>query len=89
MYYKHNTLEENVSLDPPQVLLEAADDSEEAMTLIHTAIPVEVAGRLSRLREQLRTDHLNNEERVSLVKICEEHLIYFTFQGYINLHNCS
>jgi hypothetical protein len=27
-----NTLEENVSLDPPQVLLEAADDSEEAKT---------------------------------------------------------
>jgi len=53
MYYKHNTLGENVSLDPPQVLLEAADDSEEAMTLIHTAVPVEVAGRLSRLREQL------------------------------------
>jgi len=46
-----NTLEEDITLDPPQVLLEAADDSEEAMTLIHTAVPVEVAGRLSRLRE--------------------------------------
>jgi hypothetical protein len=65
-----NTLERDVTLDPPQVLLEAVDDSEEETTLIHTAVPVEVAGRLSRLRE-LRTDHLNDEERVSLVKICE------------------
>jgi hypothetical protein len=30
---------ENVTLDPPQVLLEAVDDSE-AMALIHTAVPV-------------------------------------------------
>jgi hypothetical protein len=80
MYYKHNTLEENVSLDP-QVLLVAADDSEEAVTLIHTAVPVEVAGRLSRLREQLRTDHLNDEERVSLVKICKEYNDIFHFSG--------
>ena len=29
-----NTLEEDVTLDPPQVLLEAVDDSEEAVTLI-------------------------------------------------------
>ena len=63
-----NTLEEDVTLDP-QVLLVAVDDSEEAVTLIHKAVPVEVAGRLSRLREQLRTDHLNDGERVSLVKM--------------------
>jgi len=35
------------------------------MTLIHTAVPVEVAGRLSRLREELRTDHLNYDKRGS------------------------
>ena len=56
-----NTLEEDISLHPPQVLLETVDDNEEAITLTHTAVPVEVAGRLSRLRdEQLRIDHLND-----------------------------
>jgi hypothetical protein len=41
-----NTLEEDITLDPPQGAL-GVEDSEEAMTLIHTAVPVEVAGRLS------------------------------------------
>jgi hypothetical protein len=62
-------------------MLEAVDDSEEAVTLIQTAVPIEVAGRLSRLREQLRTDHLNDEERVSLVKICEEYNDIFHLSG--------
>jgi len=65
-----NTREDDITLDLPQVLLEAEDDSEEGMTQIHTAVHTEVAGRLSRLREQLRTGHINEEERVSLVKIC-------------------
>jgi len=76
-----NTLEEDITLDPPQVLLEEVGDSEEPMTLMHTAVSVEVAGRLSRLREQLRTDHLNDEERVSLVKICEEYNDIFHLSG--------
>jgi len=76
-----NTREEDITLDLPQVLLEALGDSEEAMTLIHTAVPIEVADRLSKLREQLRTDHLNEEERVSLVKICEEYHDIFHFSG--------
>jgi hypothetical protein len=75
-----NTPKEDVTLDPPQVLLEAVDDSEEVMTLIHTAVPVEVAGRLSRLCEQLRKNHLN-DERVPLVKICEEYHDIFHLSG--------
>jgi len=55
-----NTLEEGIAINPPQVLLEEIDCSEEAMTLLHKAVPVQVTGRLSRLREQLRTDHLND-----------------------------
>ena len=51
------------------------------MTLMHTAVSVEVASRLSRLREQLRTDHLNDEERVSLVKICQEYNDIFHLSG--------
>ena len=74
------TLEEDTTFDPPQVLLETVD-SVEAMTLIHTAVPVQVAGRLSRLRGHLRTDHFNDEERVSLVKICEEYHDIFHFSG--------
>ena len=50
------------------------------MTLLHTAVLVEVTGRLSRIRE-LRTDHLNDEERVSLVKICEEYHDIFYLSG--------
>ena len=51
------------------------------MTLLHTAVPVEVTGHLSRLREKLRTDHLNDEERLSLVKICEEYHDIFYLSG--------
>ena len=76
-----NTREEDITLDLPQVLLEAVDDSEEAMTQIHTAVHIEVAGRLSKLREQLRTDHLNVEEHVSLVKICEKYHDIFHLSG--------
>jgi hypothetical protein len=43
-----NTLQADITLDPPQVILEAVDNSEEAMTLNHTAVSVEVACRLSR-----------------------------------------
>jgi hypothetical protein len=69
-----NTLE-NITLDP-QAPLEEADDSEEALTLIHTAVPLEVAGRLPRLGE-LRTYHLDEER----VKIRDEYDI-FHVPGY-------
>ena len=68
-----NTLEEDITLDLPQVLLEEIDDNEESMPLIYTAVSVQYTGRISRLRYQLRTDHLNDEERVSLVKLCDEY----------------
>jgi hypothetical protein len=38
-----------------------------------TTSVVEDANRLAKLREELRTDHLSSEERVSLIKICEEY----------------
>jgi len=34
---------------------------------------VEDGSRLPKLRNELRTDHLNSEERVSFIKICEEY----------------
>jgi hypothetical protein len=45
-----NTLEEDITLDVPQVLFEEEDDNEEAMTLIFIAVPLEHSGWLSRLR---------------------------------------
>jgi len=49
--------------------------------LIFTALPLEHTGWLSRLREQLRTDLLNDEEQVSLVKIYEEYNDTFHLPG--------
>jgi len=76
-----NSMKEDITLDVPQVLLEEVDDNEEAMTLIFTALPLEHTGWLSRLREQLRTDLLNDEEQVSLVKIYEEYNNTFHLPG--------
>ena len=42
---------------------------------------VEDGSRLSELREELRADHVNSEERVSLIKICEEHNDVFHLLG--------
>ena len=36
---------------------------------------------MSKLCEELRTDHLNSEERVSLIKICEEYNDVFYLPG--------
>jgi hypothetical protein len=36
---------------------------------------------LAKLREELRTDHLNSKERVSLIKICEEYSDVFHLPG--------
>jgi len=42
---------------------------------------IENGNRLSKLRKELRTEHLNSEERVSLLKICEEYNDVFYFSG--------
>jgi hypothetical protein len=49
--------------------------------VIFTTSVVEDANRLAKLREELRTDHLNSEERVSLIKICEEYNDVFHLPG--------
>jgi hypothetical protein len=64
-----NTLEEDVEIDPPHVKLH------EIVTMVTLSMfsnsAVEDSSRLSKLRNELRTEHLNNVE-VSLIKICEE-----------------
>ena len=42
---------------------------------------VENSSRFSKLHEELRTGHLNSEEMVSLIKICEEYNYVFYLPG--------
>jgi hypothetical protein len=51
------------------------DKSECALTLTFTAV-AGTDNRLSCLRDWLRLGHLNNEERASIVAICEEYDIF-------------
>lgn len=76
-----NTLEEDVSIEIPQVELEEVEENFESTALIFLNSVTEDGNRLSKLREELRTDHLNNEERVSLIKICEEYNDVFYLPG--------
>ena len=75
-----NTAETDVTVELPCVDLEDLDSSERALTLTFTA----VAGsncRLSRLCNQLRLEHLNSEERASLIAIYEEYNNIFHLPG--------
>lgn len=77
-----NTLEQDVTIDAPVVeLQEIENDEDERMVMTFTTHIVEDKDRLSKLRHELRTDHLNSEERVSLVKICEEYNDVFHLPG--------
>jgi hypothetical protein len=49
--------------------------------LIFSNFVVEDGSRLSKLRDEVSTEHLNNEERVSLIKICEEYNDVFYLPG--------
>ena len=67
-----NTMETDRTVEIPCVLLEGLEESESALTLTFTA----VAGsdsRLSILRNYLRLDHLNSQERVYILTICDEY----------------
>lgn len=43
--------------------------------------PVADSSRLVRLREALRTNHLHEEEKTSLLTICDEYPELFTLEG--------
>jgi hypothetical protein len=53
----------------------------DSIATIFTTVTIEDSNRLSKLRSELRTDHLNVEERVSLIKICEEYNDVFHLLG--------
>jgi hypothetical protein len=76
-----NTLEEEITIEPPKIELEELEIDDDSFVRILTATPIEDQGRLSKLREQLRTDHLNSQERVSLIKICDEYNDVFHLPG--------
>jgi hypothetical protein len=76
-----NTLDEDVTIDPPQVELEEVETDDDETVIIFATLVVEDTNRLSKLRRELRTDHLNGEERVSLIKICEEYNDVFHLPG--------
>ena len=67
-----NTLEKDITIDSPCVELERIDDEHEDAILMFPSSEVKTNDRLSKLRAELKTDHLSDEERNSLVKICEE-----------------
>jgi hypothetical protein len=64
-----NTLREDVIIGPPHVEIEAVEgDCHDAAFRISNSV-VEDSSRLSKLPDELRTDNLNSEERVPLIKI--------------------
>jgi hypothetical protein len=75
-----NTLEKEITVEPPYVELEEISESEET-TLIFSSSKVKTNDRNSNLRNELRTNHLSNEERLSLIKICEEFNDIFYLPG--------
>jgi hypothetical protein len=68
------------TVELPRVVLEGLDKSEGALTLTFSAV-TGGDSRISNLRNQLRLDHLNSEERMSLVTICEEYNDIFHLPG--------
>jgi hypothetical protein len=57
------TLEEDVTIES-HVQLDEIENTDESAVLIFSSTIAEDESRLSKLRHELRTDHLNSEERV-------------------------
>jgi len=76
-----NTLGEDVIIDPPHVELEEVEDDYDNTVFMFSNSVVEDGSQLSKLCDELRMDHLNSEERVSLIKICEEYDDVFHLLG--------
>jgi len=66
-----NTTTQDQTVVIPQVDLENLSEGESSVTLALLAV-AEGDNRSSSLRKLLRLQHLNIEERVSIVEICEE-----------------
>jgi len=75
-----NTTEADQTVVLPWVKMGDLDESESALTLTLSAVVGNVS-RLSSLHNQLRLDHLDSEERASIVTICEEYNNIFHLPG--------
>lgn len=85
-----NTLEEDITSGPPRVELDETVNDRDDTVMIFSNSVVENSRRLSKLHEELRTDHLNSEERLSLVKTFEEYNEAFYLPGgKTDLHHSS
>ena len=71
-----NSTEQNQTVVLPQVDLQSLDEGESSLTVTLSAV-VNIDCRLSSLHNQLRLHHLKNEEKASIVKICEEYNYIF------------
>jgi len=60
-----NTSDEDVTIEPPFVELEEVENDCDNLFLIYFVSVNENGNRLSKLRNELRTEHLNSEERVT------------------------
>ena len=76
-----NTLGEEITIDSPFVELEEIENGCDDAVLIFSNSVAEDGNRLSKLCKELRTDHLNGEERVSLINICKEYKDVFYLPG--------
>jgi len=75
-----NTLSEEVTLDTPLVTLENYE-IDNTVSVFSSHAVAEDANRLAKLHNELRLDHLNSEERSSLIQICEDYNEIFHLPG--------
>jgi hypothetical protein len=75
-----NTNETDVTMQLPCVTLESLCTSEGVLTLTTSAVS-SVSNCLLSLSDYLRLDHLNSEERSSIVSLCEEYSDLFHLPG--------
>ena len=67
-----NWTEKDQTVDLPWVDLQSLDEEVGSLTLTFSAV-ANSDERLTKLRNQMWLDHLKNEERATVVKICEEY----------------
>jgi len=74
-----NALERDITVDYPLVELKEIQDKCDDAVLMFPSLEVGNSNRLSELRDELRTDHLSNEEKVLLSKFVKNLMIYFSY----------
>lgn len=80
-----NTSEKTVKISQLEIVLEPLPHSEDPVYInkvtSNKSFQNSKSDRLTKISESLRTDHLNNEEKNSLTKICHEYNHIFHLEG--------